>query len=253
MLQDKVIIVTGGASGMGRATALEAAQAGARIVVADRDVEAGRETADALLAQGMEASFAEVDIASEASVSRMVEQALSRYGRLDGAFNNAGVEMSFKRLHETSLTEWRRVIDINLTGTFLCLKYEIEALFGSGGGAIVNTASVLGQVSAPGTSDYTAAKHGVIGLTRAAAADYGTSGIRVNAVLPGTIETPMITQRAMQVPAFADSLNANIGHHLVKRMGTPSEVARAVVWLLSDNASFVTGAAVPVDGGYLAN
>lgn len=253
MLHDKIIIVTGGGSGMGRAAACQAAFAGARVVVADRDTTTGPATVDAIVAVGGEAHFIRVDIASEPSVAAMVHETTERFGRLDGAFNNAGVEMAFKPLHSLDLAEWRTVIDINLTGTFLCLKHEIAAMLETGGGAIVNTASVLGQVSGPGTADYTASKHGVIGLTRAAAADYGSHSIRVNAILPGTIETPMITERAMANPGFAQSLDANIGHHLLKRMGSPDEVARAVIWLLSDHAGFITGAAIPVDGGYLAN
>ncbi len=253
MLENKILVVTGGGSGMGRAAAITLAAHGATVIVADRNVELGQQTAQTIAGQNQSASFAEVDIASEDSVRNLMDIVLDQHGRLDGAFNNAGIEMAFQRIHEISSDVWNRAIGINLTGTFLCMKYEIAAMLRSGGGAIVNTASVLGQVGGVGVGDYAAAKHGIIGLTRSAAADYGTDGIRINAILPGTIETPMVMERAMANPAFKAGLEGNRARHLMKRFGRPEEIGEVVAWLLSDHASFVTGAAMPVDGGYLAN
>lgn len=252
-LQGKSYIVTGAASGMGRASSVTLARAGANVVLADWSEDAGEQAAQEIIGEGLKASFVRVDISNEASVKNMVRQAVKRHGRLDGAFNNAGVEMSFKKIHDITLEDWNRVVGINLTGAFLCMKHEIAEMRMGGGGAIVNTASVFGQVSGPCTGDYTASKHGVIGLTRATAADYGSENIRVNAILPGTIETPMILERALQMPAFAASAEGNRARHLLKRWGKPEEVGSVVAWLLSEEASFITGASIPVDGGWLAN
>ena len=250
-LDGRSIIVTGAGGGIGRATSLSLATAGAKVVVSDRDEAGALETVEQIVSQGGEALFIKTDVSNEDSVAGMVEKVLATYGRLDGAFNNAGIAQSHKMLHEISLEEWQRVIDVDLTGVFLCMKYEIEAMLKHGGGAIVNTASVLGVVGMPVAGDYTAAKHGVIGLTKAAAVDYGTRGVRVNAVLPGLIMTPIVVE-ALRAPAYASHFDEIKAKHLVGRPGQPEEVAAAVKWLLSDAASFVTGHPLVVDGGWVA-
>ena len=177
--------------------------------------------------------------------------AIKTYGRLDGAYNNAGVEQCALPLHQLTLEQWDRAIRIDLTSVFLCIKYQVIAMLRTGGGAIVNTASSLGQVAIPNASEYIAAKHGVVGLTRAAAAEYGRQGIRVNAVLPGIVLTPMIS-RLVADPQFSAFFDKVRERHPIGRFGQPNEIGEAVKWLLSDSASFVNGAAMPVDGGYLA-
>lgn len=181
----------------------------------------------------------------------MVGEVVRRYGRIDGAFNNAGLESHQKPLAELSREEWQKVIDIDLTAVFLCIKHQVLAMLRTGGGAIVNTASSLGKVAIPAAAEYVSAKHGVIGLTRSAAADYSARGIRVNAVLPGVIRTPMF-ERVVNEPAFQTHFERTKARHSIGRFGMHSEVGEACAWLLSDAASFVTGAAMEVDGGYLA-
>lgn len=251
MLTDKVVIVTGAGGGIGHDACCVLAKAGARLVITDVSTQSGQATLDAVNSAGGEAIFHAADLASEAEIASLVDVAVSRYGRLDGAFNNAGVEQKNKPLDELDLEEWERAIRIDLTAVFLCIKYQVKAMLQSGGGAIVNTASSLGQVAIPGASEYVAAKHGVVGLTRAAGADYGQRGIRVNAVLPGIINTPMIARLSAE-PAFAPTFNKARERHSMGRFGEPSEVGEAVAWLLSDAASFMNGAAVAVDGGYLS-
>lgn len=248
MLNDRVVIVTGGAGGIGRATALLLAEAGARIVVSDLS-ESGEETAAAIRERGGQARFVKADVGNEADVAALVDETLSIHGRLDGAFNNAGVEQAFLPLHELSLEQWEHALRIDLTGVFLCIKHQVRAMLAGGGGSIVNTASALGEVAIPRAAEYVAAKHGVVGLTRAAALEYGALGIRVNAVLPGIIRTPMI-ERAIDHPDFSAFFDKLLEHHPIGRFGQPPEVGEAVKWLLSDAASFVTGAMIAVDGGY---
>jgi NAD(P)-dependent dehydrogenase (short-subunit alcohol dehydrogenase family) len=248
-LKDRSIIVTGAGGGIGRAASLSFAAAGANVVVADLDEVSGQETVEQITAVGNKALFVKTDVSNEDSVAGLVEKVLTTYGKLDGAFNNAGIAQSHKALHEISREEWQRVIDIDLTGVFLCMKYEIEAMLKRGAGSIVNTASVLGVVGMPITGDYTAAKHGVIGLTKAAAVDYGTRNIRVNAVLPGLIMTPIVA-KALRDPAYAARFDQIKAQHLVGRPGEPFEIAEAAKWLLSDAASFVTGHSMAVDGGW---
>lgn len=250
-LEGKVVIVTGAAGGIGHDASLVLARAGAKLVLTDVAVEAGEATAGAVRGDGGDAVFVAADLASEAEIAALVDQAMAQYGRLDGAFNNAGVEQRNKPLDELSLEEWDRAIAIDLTAVFLCIKHQVKAMLKSGGGAIVNTASSLGQVAIPGACEYVAAKHGVVGLTRAAGADYGARGVRVNAVLPGIIETPMIS-RLSQEPAFSAMFDRLRARHPIGRFGAPAEVGEAVAWLLSDAASFMNGAAVAVDGGYLS-
>jgi NAD(P)-dependent dehydrogenase (short-subunit alcohol dehydrogenase family) len=251
ILQGKVIVVTGAGGGIGRAASLVLADAGASIIVSDVNDDSARATLDALHAQGGVGTFVKADLASEDDVRKLVERTVSTYGRLDGAFNNAGLEQCALPLHELTTTQWERAIRVDLTSVFWCLKYQVIAMLGSGGGAIVNTASSLGQVAIQNASEYIAAKHGVIGLTRAAAAEYGSRGIRVNAVLPGIIRTPMIS-RLTEDARFSEFFNKLKDRHLIGRFGEPSEIGEAVKWLLSDAASFMNGAAMAVDGGYLS-
>ncbi|MDH7639041.1 SDR family NAD(P)-dependent oxidoreductase [Sphingomonas oryzagri] len=251
ILSGKSIIVTGAGGGIGRASCLVLAAAGARLVVSDVAEAAGRETTEEVNAQGGEAIFVAADLASEEAIAGLVTETIETYGRLDGAFNNAGVEQRNKPLADLTLAEWSHAIDIDLTAVFLCVKHQVKAMLETGGGSIVNTASSLGQVGLAGASEYCAAKHGVIGLTRAAGADYGPHGIRVNAVLPGITRTPMIARlsEAPQLSAVFDRLRSR---HSMGRFGEPSEIGESVKWLLSDDASFMNGAAVACDGGYLS-
>lgn len=251
MLEGKVILVTGAAGGIGYQASRVLSAHGARLVVTDVNREGGEALLADLNAAGGDAIFQPADLASEADIEALVAKAVSHFGRLDGAFNNAGIEQKNKPLDELTLEEWDRAIRIDLTAVFLCIKYQVKAMLGTGGGAIVNTASSLGQVAIPCASEYVAAKHGVVGLTRAAGADYGARGIRVNAVLPGIIKTPLI-ERLMGEPSFAALKDRLIARHPMGRFGEPSEVGEAVAWLLSDAASFMNGAAVACDGGYLS-
>jgi NAD(P)-dependent dehydrogenase (short-subunit alcohol dehydrogenase family) len=248
-LEGRAIIVTGAGGGIGRAASLIFAGAGARVVVSDIDAASGDETVKQISNQGGTAMFVKTDITDETSVAALVARTVSAYGTLDGAFNNAGIAPSHKSFHEISRVAWNRVIDVDLTGAFLCMKHEIGAMLQTGGGSIVNTASALGVVGVPSAGDYIAAKHGVIGLTKSAAVDYGGRNIRVNAVLPGLIMTPLVSE-ALRDPEYASHFEKYKAQHLVGRVGLPEEVARTAEWLLSDAASFVTGHSMAVDGGW---
>ncbi|QUT07829.1 SDR family oxidoreductase [Sphingobium phenoxybenzoativorans] len=250
-LADKVIIVTGAAGGIGREAAIRFARAGAQIAIADLMVEGSEETAQMITKDGGNVIVVRTDITAEEDVEALVNRTLSHFGRIDGAFNNAGLEQADKLLHEISLKEWQKVVGVDLTGVFICMKYQIPPMLKAGGGSIVNTASGLGQVAIPKASEYVAAKHGVIGLTRAAAVDYGKQGVRVNAILPGIIETPMVS-RLVNDPAFLPIFDSYRARHPMGRLGKPEEVAETALWLLSDAASYIHGAAICVDGGALA-
>jgi NAD(P)-dependent dehydrogenase (short-subunit alcohol dehydrogenase family) len=250
MLDQKSILVTGGGSGIGRASARIFADSGAHVVVADVDDVGGIATVEAIKAAGREASFFHCDVSVESDVAALVEFAVKTYGRLDGAFNNAGIEMCNKPVHEVTGAEWRKVIDIDLTGVFYCIKHEFLAMKESGGGSIVNAASAAGQRAQGNAADYVSAKFGVVGLTKAAAIDGGPLGIRVNAVCPGLIMTPMAQERLMVDPVFSQALEGIRQRHHVGRFGETADVAQAVMWLLSDLSSFVTGSPMLVDGGY---
>lgn len=244
-LQGKTVIVTGGASGMGRATTLRFAEAGANVVVADINEAGGAETIRLIraLRNDAQALFVRADVSQAAQVEAAVAAAVKAYGRLDCAFNNAGVSTRAP-LHELSEEAWERVLSIDLKGVWLCMKYEIASMLQQGSGAIVNNASVLGLVGGNWqNSPYIAAKHGVVGLTKAAALEYGRNGIRVNAVCPGTIDTPLLSMGSAQ---------RYLQYHPIGRIGQPDEVAQAVVFLCSSAASFITGHALAVDGGWLA-
>jgi NAD(P)-dependent dehydrogenase (short-subunit alcohol dehydrogenase family) len=251
VLQDKTVIVTGAGGGIGRATSLVLAGAGAKVIVTDIVDDAGEATVEAVRSKGGLATYVRADLALEEDVRKLVDQTVSTYGRLDGAFNNAGLEQCNLPLHELSTEQWERALRVDLTSVFWCLKYQVIAMLKSGGGAIVNTASSLGQVAIQNAGEYITAKHGVIGLTRAAGAEYAARGIRVNAVLPGIIRTPMIARLTedARFSAFFEKLK---DRHPIGRFGDPAEIGEAVKWLLSDSASFMNGAAMAVDGGYLS-
>lgn len=248
---NRVIIVTGGASGIGKSAAARLANFGAIVVIADVDDHRGNTTVEELIGRGGKGLYVRADVSKEADVKHLVDATLDRYGKLDGAFNNAGVEQSIQPLHQIDDRQWRKVIDINLSGVFYCLKHQIPALIANGGGSIVNTSSSLGQRAMPLAAEYIAAKHGVIGLTRAAAAEYAKQGIRVNSVLPGMTDTPMVG-RAPTDPELAEMFQRVVASIPMPRLGQPEEVADAVAWLLSDASTFVTGVTLPVDGGFLA-
>ncbi len=248
-LRGKVGIVTGGTSGIGRDAAVLFAKAGAKVVVAGRRELEGKETIDLVRAAGGDGLFVKTDVSQAAEVHALVRKTVEKYGRLDVAFNNAGIEGNWIPIAEQSEEDWDRTIDINLKGTWLCLKHEIrQMLKQGGGGAIVNMASVAGLVGSPGAATYCASKHGVMGLTKAAALENARSGIRVNVVCPAVIETPMV-ERIFGEPQFRKYA---LGLHPIGRFGTPMEVAEAVVWMCSDRASFMTGQSLVLDGGFLA-
>ena len=246
-ITDRSIIVTGGASGIGEAAVRLFADHGALLTVADVNVEKGQALVDELVAQGRTAQFVRTDLASEADVVAMVQAAEAAYGRLDGAFNNAAIPNSGLLLADIPLEQFNRVFAINVTGTFLCMKHEIPALMRAGKGAIVNTASVGSLVYIPRAGEYTASKHAVSGLTKAAAAEYGEHAIRVNAIAPSTTRTPMYLEYVEKNPDYERTVAAS---HALRRGSEPIEQAQAAMWLLSDAASFVTGTTLLVDGGY---
>jgi NAD(P)-dependent dehydrogenase (short-subunit alcohol dehydrogenase family) len=246
-LAGKVSLITGAGSGIGRATALAFARAGARLFLTDIDPKGGEETAVLVRGAGAEARFQQVDVTSHRAVAGMVDAAVAAYGRLDVAFNNAGVSGTmFVPVADYDEDAWDRVIDINLKGVFLCLKYEIPAMLRSGGGAIVNTASVAGLVGSRVGVAYIASKHGVVGLTKATALEYVNQGVRVNAVCPSWITTPLTNPFMERDPDLEQRMKVR---QPGGRLCTVEEVAEAVVWLASDAASFVTGHALAVDGG----
>lgn len=251
MLKDLSILVTGAGGGIGSATALVLAKHGARLILTDVNQDAGEAATQAVISAGGEAYFVPADLGSEEAIQGLVKATVDRFGRIDGAFNNAAVEQHNKPLAELSSGEWDKVIRINLSAVFYCMKYQVKAMLNQGGGAIVNTASSLGQVGLAGAADYCAAKHGVLGLTRAGGADYGTQGIRVNAILPGITRTPMI-KRLSEDPNLSEVFERLRMRHSMGRFGEPFEIGESVAWLLSPLASFVNGAAIAVDGGYLS-
>jgi NAD(P)-dependent dehydrogenase (short-subunit alcohol dehydrogenase family) len=251
MLEGRVALVTGAASGIGRSSALAFAQSGARVVAADVLEEQGRETVDQIEAAGGEAIFVAADVSRSEDVTRLVATALEIYGRLDCAHNNAGVEGAppiGTQFHTYPEAVWDQVLSINLKGVWLCMQAEIAQMLTQGGGTIVNTASVAGLVGA-GSGAYVSSKHGVIGLTKCAALEYAKRNIRVNAVCPGAIDTPMVERVSARWREFR---SVAIASEPIGRLGRPEEIAAAVVWLSSDAASFMTGVALPIDGGWVA-
>lgn len=266
----KVALVTGGASGIGRASAIAFARAGAKVVVADCAETEGRETVEVIRAAGSEAAFVRADVSQAGDARALIEKTVATYGRLDCAHNNAGIEGQRARTATCTEENWDRTLAVNLKGVWLCMKYEIPQMLRQGGGAIVNTSSIAGLVGLWKFPAYAASKHGVIGLTKTAALEYARTGIRVNAVCPGVIDTQMV-ERIINRDRGAKSSNSinplrrvwrsaerlAMRHHLkslapIGRIGTADEVAQTVVWLCSDAASLVTGHALSVDGGIVA-
>ncbi|QHT71312.1 SDR family oxidoreductase [Rhodocytophaga rosea] len=247
IFSDKVAIVTGASFGIGQATAIAFAVRGAKVALVDWVED--QETLNQIRAMKGEALFIKCDVSQPSQVEAMVAKVIDTFGQIDFAFNNAGIEGATAPIQDCTVENWNKTIGVNLTGVWLCMKYEIAQMHKQGKGMIVNCASVAGLIGFPGLPAYVASKHAVVGLTKTAALENAKSGIRVNAVCPGVIRTPMIdrvTGKAKEVEKQYESMEP------VGRMGEPSEVAEAVVWLCSDAASFVTGHAMPVDGGWIA-
>lgn len=253
IVSGKVAMITGSGAGIGRATARKFAAEGAKVVVSDVNQLAGEETVSLIGAAGGEALFVSCDVSDPDAVEGLVAKTVKDFGRLDCACNNAGIEGVIAPLIDQKLSDFDSVISINLRGVFLCLQAEIRQMLTDGGGAIVNLASVAGLIGFPGLSPYVATKHAVNGLTKNAALEYGKSGIRVNSICPGGIDTRMLDSLAEQATGGAQTSQDMMNPlHPIGRIGKPEEVAELIVWLCSPLASFVTGANVPIDGGYVA-
>jgi NAD(P)-dependent dehydrogenase (short-subunit alcohol dehydrogenase family) len=253
ILDGKAVLITGAASGIGRATAQEAHAEGARLLLSDIDSGAGEALAAEIRDAGGQATFSVCDVTSEEAVQALVAQAVGDLGALDGAFNCAGILGTVALTTDTDYDAWRRILDVDLNGVFLCTKHELRAMAERGSGSILNMASAAGLIGWPGASGYVAAKHGVVGLTRAAALEFAAQGVRVNAICPSYTKTPMVDDLFENLlggdPAYVEAAVAN---HPIGRFADAREIAAACVWLLSDKASFVTGTAMSVDGGYTA-
>lgn len=247
-LADKVVFITGASTGIGRATALQFGESKAKVMVADINTDAGLQTAQLITEQGGTAEFIKCDVAKESDVKAAIEKTVKAFGGLDYAFNNAGIEGHMSPTADCTTEHWNQTLAVNLSGVWHCMKYEIPEMLKRGGGSIVNCASIAGLVGFQGASAYVASKHAVVGLTKTAALDYAKSKIRINAICPGVIHTPMIDRATRDNPQMLAILTnaAPIG-----RMGQPKEISESVIWLCSDAASFVTGQAIAVDGGWV--
>ncbi|HTX08721.1 MAG TPA: SDR family NAD(P)-dependent oxidoreductase [Solirubrobacteraceae bacterium] len=253
LLDGKGVLITGGASGIGRATALEAAREGARLVLWDLNDEAGEAVCAEVSDAGGQASYRHCDVTDESAVESGVAAAVESLGGLDGAFNCAGILGVVALTPDVQASDWRRILEVDLTGVFLCTKHELRAMVPRGNGAILNMASAAGLIGWPGASGYVAAKHGVVGLTKAAAVEFAPQGIRVNAMCPSYTETPMVSDLFENLLGGDQAaVQAAVANHPIGRFAQAGEIAAACVWLLSEKASFVTGTAMSVDGGYTA-
>ena len=251
ILEGKAVMITGAASGIGEATAKEAAAEGARLMLCDVDAEKGAAVAAAI---GAAATYRDCDVTDEAAVQAAVAATVDELGAIDGAFNCAGILGVVGPIGELPLDGWKQLIDVDLNGVFLCTKHQVNAMAGQGSGSILNMASAAGLIGWPGASGYVAAKHGVVGLTKAAALEYAEAGVRVNSICPSYTLTPMVEKDLFEDTLGNDEelIAAARANHPIGRFAQPPEIAAAAVWLLSDKASFVTGIAMPVDGGYTA-
>jgi NAD(P)-dependent dehydrogenase (short-subunit alcohol dehydrogenase family) len=247
MLENKVALVTGGTSGIGRATAIAFGKAGAKVVFSGRREVEGEETAAMIRDAGGECLFVRSDVSSEVEVQALVEKAIATYGRLDCAFNNAGIAPPLKPLHEQTIEDFDKLMSINVRGLFLCMKYEIQQMLNQGSGVIVNNSSIGGLIAYPGVSPYIGSKHAVMGLTKSAALEYAKQGIRINAINPGFIATEMMARAFDQMDGTPDNLTSMIP---MDRLGQAAEIAQAVVFLCSDAASYITGQPLTIDGGF---
>ncbi len=245
-LQGKVAIVTGAGSGIGQAVALLYAAHGAKVIVSDISEQRGNETLQMLQNKDAETIFVQADVSKHGDCAALVRKTVAEYGRLDIACNNAGIGGEINNIADTSIEEWHKVMNVNLSSVFYCMKYQLAVMEQQGSGAIVNMASILGAVGFAGSAAYVASKHGMLGLTKNAALEYSAKGIRINAVGPGFIDTPLLRNMDEATKKVIAAMHAS------GRLGTPQEVAELVLWLSSDKASFATGAYYPVDGGYLA-
>lgn len=248
--QGKVVLVTGGAYGIGRAAAIGFARRGAKVVIADIDASRGEETLRRVKGAGGEAIFVKTDVSAEEDVQALVGRTLETYGRLDCAFNNAGIHKQFVSTIDFTLSDWEEMINVNLKSVWLCMKYEIRQMLRQGKGAIVNTSSAAGLVGAPSNPAYPASKHGVVGITKSTALEFARKGIRVNCVCPGPTRTGMNEELTASNPEMVKAMDQRVP---MGRIGEPEEVAAAAIFLCSDEASYITGHALPVDGGIVAD
>ena len=250
MLDDKVVLVTGGSTGIGRASAKILGAEGARVVIADVQDDEGQKTCEMIVEAGGQAEYAHMDVSDYDAVHTVIANIVATHGSLDGAFNNAGIEGPTAKILDLSMDDWERVIRVNLTGVYVCMKCEIEQMSKQDhGGSIVSTASAAGLIGIPGAASYNSAKHGVVGLTKTVALEYASRNVRVNAVCPGFIDTPMLERVTDASTKIREQL---IGTVPMRRVAEPSEIGDSVAWLLSDKSTYVTGVALPVDGGWVA-
>lgn len=246
LFDGKVVLVTGGSSGIGKSAALLYAREGAKVVVSDIHEESGMQVVQEIEQLGSQAIFVSADVSKPEDCERMVQQAVEKFGRLDVAFNNAGIGGESNTIGDMSIEGWNKVISINLNSVFYCMHYQIRQMLQQGGGAIVNNSSILGQVGFANSAAYVAAKHGVVGLTKNGGLEYASKGIRINAVGPAFIKTPLLSGMGEETLQFLTS------KHPIGRLGAPEEIAELVIWLSSDKASFVSGAYYAADGAYLS-